>query len=86
MSMAEFWIMGILRSSVASGASFEEAVTVLSSVPPASSSSWVKVCVAEQVMLPPIARVVYGQLMSLLSLSSDRTMPLSVTFPMLITR
>ena len=53
--------------------------------PLASSSACVKVCVAVQVMELPGARVVAGQLMSLLSLLSASAMPVSVTLPVFVT-
>ena len=85
--------IGILRVSVASGASFELAVTILVRVPLAAvgeplafSSACVKVCVAVQVIVADTASVVEGQLMSLLSLSSFKTMPVNIAFPVLVTR
>ena len=83
----------MLRSSVAGGASFELAVTVLLRVPLpatgeplASSSAWLKVCVAVQVIVSVGASVVLGQAMSLLSLLSERLIPVSVTWPVFVTR
>src|SRR5581483_3648936 len=84
--MAGLFVIGILKLSVASGASFEEAVTVLSSDPPASSSACVKLCVAEQVIFAPTSSVVDGQLISLLSLSSLRLIPVRVMLPVFVTK
>ena len=76
----------MLRSSVSSGASLEEAVTILSTVPPASSSAWVKVCVAEQFVELPTGMVVASHVMSSLSLLSLSDRPVIVTLPVLVTR
>ena len=81
------------NSAVASGASFELAVTVLNSTPLpavgdpfASSSACVNVCVAVQVSITsPGPSVVPGQLASSLSLSSLSEIPVSVTLPVLST-
>ena len=69
----------MLRVSVAGSDSLESAVTLLLSTPlsavgepSASSSAWVKVWVAVQVVDPPTASVVASQTMSSLSLSSTR--------------
>ena len=79
--------------SVVSGASFELAVTILVKVPLAAvgeplafSSACVKVCVAVQVIVADGVNTAEGQLMSLLSLSSLKTIPVKVTFPVLVTR
>ena len=83
-------MIGILRSSVASAASFELAVTMLSNVPPASSSACVKVCVAVQVVVDPASgatvSVLDPQLISSLSLLSDSDRPVIVTLPVFVTR
>ena len=86
-------VIGISRVSVVSGASFELAVTIfvrepLAAVgePLASSSACVKVCVAVQVIVAVGANEVAGQLISLLSLSSLKAMPVNVTFPVFVTK
>ena len=86
-------VIGISRVSVASGASFELAVTILVRVPLAEvgeplafSSACVKVCVAVQVIVADTANVVAGQLISLLSLSSLKTTPVNITFPVFVTK
>src|SRR5262245_42305728 len=83
----------MLRVSVAGGGWTDVAVTWLKSAPLpavgepfASSSAWVKVCVAVQFIVAPGARLVAGQLRSLASLSSDRLMPVRVTLPVFVTR
>ena len=88
-----FCTIGILRVAVASGASFELAVTIFVRLPLAAvgdplefSSACVKVCVAVQVIVADTANVVAGQLISLLSLSSLKTMPVNVTFPVFVTK
>ena len=80
------------RRSVTEAASFDDTVTVFASTPLpatgepfASSSACVNVCVAVQVIEPPGASVVAGQLTSLLSLSSFSAMPVTVTLPVLVT-
>ena len=82
------------NSAVASGASFELAVTSLYSTPLpavgdpfASSSACVKVCVAQQVVITssPGSSVVAGQFASSLSLSSLSAIPVNVTLPSLAT-
>ena len=97
MPVNGFCVIGIHRSSLASGASLEPAVTTLnrplSQVPadwlpslPASSSAWVKLWVALQVVLPPTGMLLVSQLMLSLSLSSLRLRPVMVTLPALLTR
>ena len=85
--------IGITRSSVAVGAWSEVAVTVFArrplpavGEPFASSSAWVKVCVAVQVIDAAGASVVCGQLRLLLSLLSPSVIPVTVTLPVFVTR
>ena len=52
----------------------------------ASSSAWVKVCVAVQLVVAPGASVSVRQTASSLSLSSDRLIPVSVRLPVFVTR
>ena len=52
----------------------------------AFSSACVKVCVAVQVIVAVGANDVAGQLISLLSLSSLKIMPVNVKFPVFVTR
>src|SRR5262249_30741235 len=85
--------IGIDRLSVAAGASFDVAVAVFARLPLApagepfaSSSACVNVCVAVQVIDAPGGRLVPGQLRSSLSLLSPSMIPVSVTFPLFVTR
>ena len=85
--------IGMSRVSVAFGVSLEVAVTSLDRLPLpargepfASSSAWLKVCVALQVIEPPTGMVAAVQTMSSASLSSLSDRPVMVTLPVLVTR
>ena len=84
---------GMLRLSVSSGASAEEAVTLLSSSPlPGtgepllSTSPCVTVFVAIQVNESPGSRELSGHDMAEVMLSSTSIIAVSVVFPSLVTR
>ena len=62
------------------------AVTLLLTLPPASSSAWVTVWTAVQVVDAPGARVVTRQTGAASVLVSARARPVIVTLPVLVTR
>ena len=87
--MPGVWVIGMLSESVASGASLEEAVTLLVRLPPAFISARVTVCCAVQVMVlePEVGgSEAAGQLTDPSMLSSMREIPVSVMLPVLVTR
>ena len=73
-----FCCIGIDKSSVASGDSFELAVTWLVTWPPWSMSDWVTVYCALQVVVAPGASVALPQLRCESALRSRKLMPVWV--------
>ena len=88
MLISGFWVTGMSNVSVASGASSELAVTILVTLPPASISAWVTVYCAVKVVVSPGANVVAPPVGSepASTLSSNKLIPVKVTFPVLVTR
>ena len=83
---AGLWLTGRLSESLAVAPWSEPASTLLTMSAPRSSSAWLTLWLALQVVVPAGARVVTRQTGAAAVLSSTRAMPVRVTLPVFVIR